>query len=111
MSEEQKPSQRQVRELRDQQLLAWMKEDFEAGFGKVVEDYWYELYSYAYSILDGSCLTHLSEDAVQEGLFSAYKNLRHNRQKLDHLHLRQWLYVIVRQKAIECLKQENKTAH
>src|SRR2546425_5132445 len=110
MSEEQKLSQRRVRELRDQQLLAWMKEDFEAGFVEVVGDYWCKLYSYAYSILDGSGLAHLSEDAVQEGLFSAYKNLRHNRQKLDHLHLNQWLYAIVRQKAIECLKQENKTA-
>ena len=111
MSEDQKPSQRRGRELRDQQLLAWMKEDFDAGFGKVVEDYWRELYSRAYRILDGSGLTHLSEDVVQEGLFSAYKNLRHNRQKLDHLYLQHWLYAIVRQKAIECLKQENKTAH
>ena len=111
MSEEQKSSQRRGRELRDQRLLAWMKEDFDAGFGKVVEDYWCELSSWAYRILEGSGLTYLSEDAVQEGFFSAYKDLRHNRQKLDTLHLRHWLYAIVRQKAIECLKQGNKTTH
>ena len=111
MSEEQQPSQRRAHELRDQQLLAWMKEDFDAGFGKVVEDYWRELYCWAYKILEGSGLAHLSEDAVQEGFFSAYKDLRHNRQKLDALHLQHWLYVIVRQKAIECLKQGNKTIH
>lgn len=111
MSEKRRPSGRQGSELRDQQLLARMKEDFDAGFGKVVEDYWYELSSWAYRILEGSGLTYLSEDAVQEGLFSAYKDLRHHRQKLDTLHLQHWLYAIVRQKAIECLKQGNKTTH
>jgi RNA polymerase sigma factor (sigma-70 family) len=95
--------------LRDRWLLAWMKEDFDAGFGKVVENYWSELYNFAYRMLEGSGLTYLAEDAIQEGLFSAYKDLRHNRQKLDKLHLRNWLYVIVRQKTIDCLTQENKT--
>jgi len=111
MSEERKPSQRQGRELRDQQLLACMKEDFDAGFGKVVEDYWHELYNWACKLLEGSGLTHLAEDAVQEGLFSAYKDLRHHRQKLDTLHLQHWLYAIVRQKSIECLTQGNKTIY
>jgi hypothetical protein len=54
-----------------------MKEDFEAGFGKVVEDYWRELYCWAYKILEGSGFAHLAEDAVQEGLLSAYKDLHH----------------------------------
>src|SRR5947209_14418233 len=111
MSEEQKLSKRQGRELRDQSLLAWMKEDLDAGFGKVVENYWRELYNWAYKLLEGSGLTHLAEDVVQEGLFSAYKDLRHNRQKLCNLYLQHWLYAIVRQKAIECLAQGNKTAH
>ena len=62
--EEHKPSQRQVRELRDQRLLAWMKEDFDAGFGKVVEDYWRELYNWAYKLLESSGLVYLAEDAV-----------------------------------------------
>jgi RNA polymerase sigma-70 factor, ECF subfamily len=108
MSEEQKPSQRRGHELRDQQLLAWMKEDFEAGFGKVVADYWRELCCWAYRMLEGSGLTYLAEDAVQEGLLSAYKDLRHHRQKLNNLQLHHWLYTIVRQKAIECLEQRNK---
>jgi len=111
MSEEQKPSRRRGRKLRDQQLLAGMKDDFDAGFGKVVEEYWRELYKWAYKLLAGSGLAHLAEDAVQEGLFSAYKDLRHNRQKLCNLYLQHWLYAIVRQKAIECLTQGNKTAH
>ncbi len=111
MSEEQKLSQRQGRDSRDQRLLAWMKEDFDAGFGKMVENYWRELYNWAYKLLEGSGLTFLAEDAVQEGLFSAYKDLRSNRQKLWNLHLRHWLYVIVRQKAIDYLAQENKTVH
>jgi RNA polymerase sigma factor (sigma-70 family) len=111
MSEEQKPSQRRGHELRDQQLLAWMKEDFEAGFGKVVADYWRELCCWAYKMLEGSGLTYLAEDAVQEGLLSAYKDLRHHRQKLNNLHLHYWLYTIVRQKAIECLEQRNKPVH
>jgi len=111
MSEEQKPSRRQGRKLQDQQLLTGMKDDFDAGFGKVVEEYWRELYNWAYKLLEGSGLTHLAEDAVQEGLFSAYKDLRHDRQKLCNLYLQHWLYTIVRQKAIECLKQGNKTAH
>ena len=111
MSEEQKPSQRRGHELRDQQLLAWMKEDFEAGFGKVVADYWRELYCWAYKMLEGSGLTYLAEDAVQEGLLSAYKDLRHHRQKLNNLHLHHWLYTIVRQKAIECLELRNKPVH
>jgi RNA polymerase sigma factor (sigma-70 family) len=88
-----------------------MKEDFEAGFGKVVADYWRELYYWTYKMLEGSGLTHLAEDAVQEGLFSAYKDLRHHRQKLSNLHLQHWLYAIVRQKAIECLEQRNKPVH
>ncbi len=92
MSEEQKPSRRRGRKLRDQQLLAGMKDDFDAGFGKVVEEYWRELYKWDYKLLAGSGLTHLAEDAVQEGLFSAYKDLRHNRQKLCNLYLQHWLY-------------------
>src|SRR5947209_13886110 len=111
MSEEQKLSQRQGRELRDQSLLAWMKEDRDAGFGKVVENYWRELYNWAYKLLEDSGLTHLAEDAVQEGLFSAYKYLRRNRQKLCGLYLQQWLYAIVRQKVIAYLKQGNKISH
>jgi RNA polymerase sigma factor (sigma-70 family) len=109
MSEEQKPSQRRGREFRDKRLLVWMKEDFDAGFGKVVEDYWGELYIWAYKLLESSGLTYLAEDAVQEGLFSAYKDLRHHRQKLDDLHLQHWLYAIVRQKTIECLEQGHRT--
>jgi RNA polymerase sigma factor (sigma-70 family) len=111
MSVEQKPSRRRGRELRDQQLLAGMRDDFDAGFGKVVEEYWRELYKWAYKLLAGSGLTYLAEDAVQEGLFSAYKDLRHSRQKLCNLYLQHWLYAIVRQKAIECLTQGNKTTH
>jgi RNA polymerase sigma factor (sigma-70 family) len=111
MLEEQRPSQGRGHALRDQRLLAWMKEDFDAGFGKVVEDYWRELYSWAYKLLESSGLTYLAEDAVQEGLFSAYKDLRHHRQKLDNLHLQHWLYVIVRQKTIECLEQWHRTTH
>jgi RNA polymerase sigma factor (sigma-70 family) len=111
MLEEQQLSQRRVRALRDQRLLAWMKEAFDAGFGKVVEDYWRELYSWAYKLLESSGLTYLAEDAVQEGLISAYKDLRHHRQKLDDLHLQHWLYAIVRQKTIECLEQGHKTTH
>jgi RNA polymerase sigma factor (sigma-70 family) len=88
-----------------------MKEDFDAGFGKVVENYWRELYNWAYKLLEGSGLTHLAEDAVQEGLFSAYKDLRHHGKKLDTLHLQHWLYAIVRQKSLECLTQGNKTTH
>lgn len=111
MSEEQKPSQRRGRELRDQRLLTGMEEDFDVGFGKVVEDYWRELYSRAYKILEGSGFTYLSGDAVQEGLFSAYKDLLYHRQKLSNLHLQHWLYAIVRQKAIECLEQGTRTGH
>jgi RNA polymerase sigma factor (sigma-70 family) len=110
-SEEQKPSQRRGRELQDQWLLAWMEENFDVGFGKVVEAYWRELYSWAYKILEGSGFTYLSEDAVQEGLLSAYKDLFHHRQKLSNLHLQHWLYAIVRQKANECLEQGTKTGH
>jgi len=111
MSGEQQPFQWSGRVGRDQQLLAQMKEDFDAGFSNVVEDYWRELYIRAYRMLEGSGLVYLSEDAVQEGLISAYKNLRHHRQKLDTLHLQHWLYAIVRQKAIECLIYESKHAH
>jgi RNA polymerase sigma factor (sigma-70 family) len=111
MSGEQQPFQWQKRTVRDQQLLARMKEDFDAGFSNVVEAYWCELCIRAYRMLEGSGLVYLSEDAVQEGLISAYKNLRHHPQKLDTLHLQHWLYAIVRQKAIECLTHENKCAH
>src|SRR4051812_45260311 len=111
MAEEQKHSQRQRRELRDQSLLAWMKEDLDTGFGKVVENYWRELYNWAYKLLEGSGLTYLAEDAVQEGLFSAYKDLRHNRQKLCNLSLHHWLYAIVRQKCLACLTQGSETTH
>jgi RNA polymerase sigma factor, sigma-70 family len=111
MPEEYRSSLGQGSEMRDQQLLAWMKEDFDAGFGKLVENYWRELYHCAYRILEGSVLTYLAEDAVQEGLISAYKDLRHNHQKLDNLHLQKWLYVIVRQKSINCLKQANKQVY
>jgi RNA polymerase sigma factor (sigma-70 family) len=111
MSGEQQPFQWRGGTLRDQQLLARMKEDFDAGFSNVVEDYWRELCSRAYSMLEGSGFVYLSEDAVQEALISAYKNLRLHRQKLDTLHLQHWLYAIVRQKAIECLTHENNHAH
>ena len=111
MLEEQRSSQRRGRELRDKRLLVWMKEDFDAGFGKVVEDYWGELYIWANKLLESSGLTYLAEDAVQEGLFSAYKDLRHHRQKLDELHLQHWLYAIVRQKTFECLEQGHRTVH
>ena len=70
MSEEQKPSQGRGRALRDQRLLTWMTEDFEGGFGKVVEEYWRELYLWACKLLESSGLTYMAEDAVQEG-FSA----------------------------------------
>lgn len=108
MPEEYRSSLGQRSEMRDQHLLAWMKEDFDTGFGKLVENYWRELYYCAYRVLEGSVFTYLAEDAVQEGLISAYKDLRHNHQKLDNLHLQKWLYVIVRQKSIDCLKQANK---
>ena len=103
MSVDQGPSRRRGRKLRDQRLLARMKDDFDAGFGKVVEEYWRELYKWAYKLLAGSGLTHLAEDAVQEGLFSAYKDLRHNRQKLYNLYLQHWLYAIVGKKPLSAL--------
>jgi RNA polymerase sigma factor (sigma-70 family) len=111
MTEEQLPSQRRGSEKRDQQLLTLMKEDFDAGFGKVVEDYWCELSRWAYRLLQGSGYAHLSDDAVQEGLFSAYNDLRRNRQKLDTLNLQHWLYTIVRHEAIACFKQRNKMTY
>jgi RNA polymerase sigma factor (sigma-70 family) len=111
MSGEQQPFQWPGRIVRDQQLLARMKEDFDVGFSNVVEDYWRELCIRAYRTLEGSGLVYLSEDAVQEGFISAYKNLRHHPQKLDTLHLQHWLYAIVRQKAVECLTHECKCEH
>lgn len=110
MTEEQPPAKR-GHEILDQQLLALMKEDFEIGFGKVVEVYWCELSRWAYKQLQGSGLTHLSDDAVQEGLINAYKDLRRNRQKLNTLHLQHWLYTIVKHEVGACLKQKNKMAH
>jgi len=109
MSEEQKTSQGRGHALRDQRLLAWMVEDFDGGFGKVVEDYWRELYFWACKLLESSGLTYMAEDAVQDGLFSTYRDLRYHRQKLCNLHLQHWLYAIVRQKTIECREQGNKT--
>ena len=111
MSREQQSFEWRGRIVRDQQLLARMKEDFDAGFSNVVEDYRRELCSWAYRLLEGSGLVDLSEDVVQEALISAYKNLGHHRQKLETLHLQHWLYAIVRQKAIECLTHTNNRTH
>ncbi len=111
MLEEEKPSQREEYEAHDRQLIASMEEDFNAGFGKVVEAYWRELYLWAYKLLEGSGLAYLSEDAVQEAFLSAYKDLLRNRQKLSNLYLQHWLFAIVRQKSIECLRQESRNVY
>jgi RNA polymerase sigma-70 factor, ECF subfamily len=82
-----------------------MMSDLDAGFNEVARVYWIRLHEVASNILDNSY--HLAEDAVQEGLLRAYKNLlqkrEHNlkyyRKHLSKLRLRAWLYTIVRNKA------------
>jgi len=66
--------------------------------------YWSQLHFVASNILDSY---HLAEDAVQDGLLSAYQNLKRAREehiqsyrwRLKRMHLRSWLYTIVRNKA------------
>jgi DNA-directed RNA polymerase specialized sigma24 family protein len=95
---------------RDRRLVQWMKSDLQGGFNRVAEVYWNQLNQVASGVLWGSHLVHLTEDVVQEGLISAYKDLlyrteKDRKEKLSTLQLRAWLYTIVRNKAIKCLEK------
>lgn len=110
MTRREKTTKKTEGNQRDRRLVQWMKSDLQAGFNRVAGVYWNQLNQVASGVLWGSPLLHLTEDVVQEALISAYKDLlfrteENRKEKLSTLHLRAWLYTIVRHKAIKCLKK------
>ena len=75
MTTQEKTAKKNEGDLRDRRLIQWMKVDLKAGFNRVAEVYWKQLNLVAYGVLCGSHLVHLTEDVVQEGLISAYRDL------------------------------------
>lgn len=86
----------------DQRLIAWMSDDLDAGFSRVVEVYQKHLQQTAYGLLgDTPRLAHLVEDVVQDGFLNAYLYLQRHPEKLTpQFHLRAWLTKIVQRHVI-----------
>jgi RNA polymerase sigma factor (sigma-70 family) len=108
MTTQEKTTTKNGGDQRDRRLIQWMQSDLKEGFNRVAEVYWKQLNLVAYGVLCGSHLVHLTEDVVQEGLISAYRDLaEHSNEdrsaRLSKLQLRAWLYTIVRRKALKCL--------
>ncbi len=87
-------------------LINWMRDDLRAGFDAVDETYHSQLRRAADGVLgDTPRLAHLAEDVVQDGLFKAFLVLRYKPEMISpNLKLRAWLYKIVINQALACLK-------
>ena len=103
-----KTNNKRVRDAHYQELrlIRWMRQDIQKGFGAVVEAYGYQLKRAAEGVLDSTPrLAHLAEDVVQDGLIKAFIELQNKPEKLTRsLKLRAWLYKIVINQALSCLK-------
>lgn len=96
-----------ARRLEDQELIRLMQHDLMMGIGAAYEEYKKTLEYVAHNVLDEAPrLSHLAEDAVQDGFINAINNLVEHPEHLEdpEFRLRAWLTTIVRNQALSILK-------
>ena len=86
--------------LPDTALVAKVRAGDDAAFSAIVERYQDRLLAFARRLLHGS--GHDAEDVVQDAFIRAYNGLRATD---NEMHLRPWLYMIVRNRAMDDLRR------
>ena len=91
--------------LPDTDLVARVRAGDDAAFTAIVERYQERLLAFARRLLHGS--GHDPEDVVQDAFIRAYNGLRATG---NQMHLRPWLYMIVRNRAMDDLRRPGRVA-
>jgi RNA polymerase sigma factor (sigma-70 family) len=91
--------------LPDADLVALVRAGREDAFTAVVERYRERLLAFARRLLRGT--GHDADDVVQDALIRAYNGLRATG---NEMHLRPWLYMIVRNRAMDDLRRPARVA-
>jgi len=91
--------------LPDTDLVALVRSGRDDAFTVIVERYQDRLLAFARRLLHGS--GHDAEDVVQDALIRAYNGLRATG---NEMHLRPWLYMIVRNRAMDDLRRPARVA-
>lgn len=86
--------------LPDPRLVALVRAGRDDAFATIVERYQGQLLGFARRLLRGT--GHDAEDVVQDAFLRAYKSLRATD---NAMHLRPWLYMIVRNRAMDDLRR------
>src|SRR3954449_11439744 len=89
----------------DTDLVALVRAGRDDAFTVIVERYQDRLLAFARRLLHGS--GHDAEDVVQDALIRAYNGLRATG---NEMHLRPWLYMIVRNRAMDDLRRPARIA-
>jgi RNA polymerase sigma factor (sigma-70 family) len=91
--------------LPDTDLVVLVRSGRDDAFTVIVERYQDRLLAFARRLLHGS--GHDAEDVVQDALIRAYNGLRATG---NEMHLRPWLYMIVRNRAMDDLRRPARVA-
>jgi RNA polymerase sigma factor (sigma-70 family) len=91
--------------LPDATLVALVRDGREDAYTVIVERYRNRLMAFARRLLHGT--GHDAEDVVQDALIRAYSGLRTTD---NEMHLRPWLYMIVRNRAMDELRRPQRVA-
>ena len=91
--------------LPDTELVALVRSGRDDAFAVIVERYQGQLLGFARRLLRGT--GHDAEDVVQDAFLRAYKGLRATG---NEMHLRPWLYMIVRNRAMDDLRRPGRIA-
>jgi len=91
--------------LSDTDLVAAVRAGRDDAFTTIVERYQDRLLAFARRLLHGS--GHDAEDVVQDAFIRAYNGLRATG---NEMHLRPWLYMIVRNRAMDDLRRPARVA-
>ena len=91
--------------LPDTDLVAAVRAGDDRAFSEIVERYQERLLGFARRLLHGT--GHDAEDVVQDAFIRAYNALRATG---NEMHLRPWLYMIVRNRAMDDLRRPARVA-
>ena len=97
-------NQDKLHKLSEERLLSFLKEGNQLAFNQIYYRYWEKLYAYTYNILNEK---ELAEDAIHE----VFTWLWFNREKLQITHLKSYLFMAVRNKAINMLDKAKFSAY
>lgn len=86
----------------DHELMSQCKKGYKSSFGKLVTPYLQEAYSISYTILKSK---EQAEDAVQNALIEAYKNIMANKEIHN---FRSWFLTLVASRSIDLARKNIK---